>query len=200
MKRTKQSTKGQHFTSDYIPYDIAEREGNALLWGPIPVIGFYILFSINTGLRVSDVMKLKHSDLNGARANTTFWIKEKKTKKDREVYVSEKIAKAYATFLEKLREKGKYNAEGFIFTSREGNPYATASLITILKTTFRGVAPNISTHSLRKTFGRHLYDINGQSENALIQLSEIFNHSSVGITRTYLGFSREEKINIYKNL
>jgi len=197
---TRKSTKGQHFTSDYIDYDVAEREGNALLWGTNPMIGFYIIFSINTGLRVSDVMKLKHSDLNGARPGTTFWVKEKKTKKEREVYISEKIAKAYAHLVETLRAKEKYNPEGFVFVSREGSPYATGSLITILKATFRGIVPNVSTHSLRKTFGRHLYNINGQSENALIQLSEIFNHSSIGITRTYLGFSREERINIYKNL
>jgi integrase len=199
MKKRK-STKGQHFTSDYIPYEIAEKQGNSLLWGENPVIGFYILFSINTGLRVSDVTKLKHSDLNGCKPGTTIWVTEKKTKKSREIYISEKIAKAYSTLIDKLKTKGKYDIDGFIFTSKKGTVYATASLIAILKTVFEGYAENISTHSLRKTFGRHIYNINGQSENVLIQLSDIFNHSSIGITRTYLGFSREEKINIYKNL
>ena len=50
----------------------------------------------------------------------------------------------------------------------------------------------ISSHSLRKTFGRRVYETFGETEKALVMLSKIYNHSSVGITRTYLDITQEE--------
>ena len=65
-------------TSDYLEYDIALNKGLKLLNDKkMCVIGFYIIFSVNTGLRISDILKLKHSDLSGDK----IFLKEKKTKK-----------------------------------------------------------------------------------------------------------------------
>ena len=53
-------------------------------------------------------------------------------------------------------------------------------------------------HSLRKTFGRQVYTMNGEnSELALIKLMELFNHSSVAITKRYLGLRQEEILQTY---
>ena len=53
-------------------------------------------------------------------------------------------------------------------------------------------------HSLRKTFGRQVYTINGEnSELALVKLMELFNHSSVAITKRYLGLRQEEILETY---
>lgn len=57
---------------------------------------------------------------------------------------------------------------------------------------------NFSTHSLRKTFGRHIYEnvsING--ELALVMLSELFNHSNIAITKRYLGIRKDEIMGCY---
>ncbi len=57
---------------------------------------------------------------------------------------------------------------------------------------------NISSHSLRKTFGRHIYeyaDTNG--EVALAMLSELFNHSNIVVTKRYLGLRKEEILGCY---
>ena len=57
---------------------------------------------------------------------------------------------------------------------------------------------NFSCHSLRKTFGRQVYNMNGDSaELALIKLMELFNHSSVAITKRYLGLRTEELLQTY---
>ena len=58
---------------------------------------------------------------------------------------------------------------------------------------------NISTHSLRKSGSRFIWDSNGCSDEYLIKLSSILNHSSSSITRKYLGISREEIKDIYKS-
>jgi len=51
-------------TSDYIDYDKALNKGLGLLSDRKKcVIGFYLIFSINTGLRISDVLSIKHKDL-----------------------------------------------------------------------------------------------------------------------------------------
>ena len=57
---------------------------------------------------------------------------------------------------------------------------------------------NFSCHSLRKTFGRQVYNMsNENSELALVKLMEIFNHSSVSITKRYLGLRQEEILQTY---
>ena len=58
---------------------------------------------------------------------------------------------------------------------------------------------NISTHSLRKSGSRFIWENNGHSDEYLIKLSSILNHSSTSITRRYLGISRQEISDIYQN-
>ena len=56
----------------------------------------------------------------------------------------------------------------------------------------------IDDSSLRKTFGRQVYNMNSEnSELALVKLMEQFNHSSVAITKRYLGLRQEEILETY---
>lgn len=61
---------------------------------------------------------------------------------------------------------------------------------------------NFSTHTMRKTFGRRVLEAAGpgNEEMALIRLSDIFNHSSLQITRRYLGLRQEELSGVYDSL
>ena len=62
---------------------------------------------------------------------------------------------------------------------------------------------NLSTHSLRKTWARKIYEnenADGRGELALLKLSEIMNHSTPAITRRYIGLRREELGEVYDNL
>ena len=58
---------------------------------------------------------------------------------------------------------------------------------------------NISSHSLRKSGSRFIWENNGHSDEYLIKLSSILNHSSTSITRRYLGISKEEIKDIYQS-
>lgn len=195
----RKSQKGKTFTADYIPYDKATLKGNELLYGDRqPKIGFYIIFSINTGLRVSDVLSRRHSELAGMRAGEYLRVTERKTGKVREIQVNDKIIDAYRQLTDKLT--GRYSGSDYIFTSRKGCVYANETVNVILKKVFAGYAPHISTHSLRKSFGRHVYEMNGRSEDSLVKLSELFRHTCMAVTRRYLGIRREELGSIYMNL
>jgi len=56
---------------------------------------------------------------------------------------------------------------------------------------------NPSSHTLRKTFGRRVYEAHNKSEDALILLSQIFNHTQISITRRYIGLTQERISSAY---
>ena len=194
LKSKKRSVKG---TSDYLDYDLAMRIANDILWhGRQPQVGFYVIFSINTGLRVGDTLKLKHADMIGKQAGDYLIITEQKTGKRRQVQLNDKVIDAY-TYLQK---RNRTKPTDYVFKSQKNHVFATVTINRTLKRIFKGCAPVISSHSLRKTFGRRVYEKNGRSEHSLVLLSDIFGHSNLAITRRYLGLRREEIANVYLNL
>ena len=78
--------------------------------------------------------------------------------------------------------------------------YSNQQINTKIKQTFQAKNKNYSSHSLRKSFGRKVYEMNNQSEDALISLSEIYNHTSMRVTRTYLDITQEKLDSIYLGL
>ena len=88
-----------------------------------------------------------------------------------------------------------------VFISRMGTVYSVQRINIILKDLkkrYKLHIGNFSCHSLRKTFGRQVYNMsNENSELALVKLMEIFNHSSVSITKRYLGLRQEEILQTY---
>lgn len=185
-------------TSDYINFDTALNTGTKLLKDKKKCrIGFYIIFSINTGLRVSDILQVKHKDLNGEK----LVITEKKTKKQREVTINDEVKRAYGKLVLILTEQNiRYNEDDYIFISQKNSVYRTQSINDILKTIFNSKSLQISSHSLRKSFARRVYQNYNESENALVLLSDIFSHSSIAITRRYLGIRQETISNVYLSL
>ena len=185
----KTSIKGIN-ASAYINFDTALNTGLRLLNDPKKEkLGLYILVAIYTGLRTGDIQRLTWNDFN----NESFTIIEEKTGKARVIKIHETLRKA----IDKTR-----STNGLIFTSQKKSVYTTQALNRMLKSTFSKQAKNenISTHSLRKTFGRRVYDMNNQSEHALTLLSQLFGHSSNQITRIYLGLKQQEFDNIYMSL
>jgi len=184
-------------TSDYIDYDKALNKGLSLLKDEKKaIIGFYIIFSINSGLRISDVLKLKHKDLN----EDYIIVEEKKTKKVRKIMLNHIVKKSHSQLKALLIEKNAFDNDAYIFVSQKSSVYKTQSINDLLKRVFSIKRLQISSHSMRKSFGKRVYDNNGQSENALVLLSDMFGHSSIAITRRYLGIRQETIDNVYLTL
>lgn len=185
------SNKGKRTTADYIDFDRALNAGFKLIKEEKKaVFGLYIIVSINTGLRVSDILKLKWSDFDGDR----LLLQEKKTKKNRVIQINDNIKKALSFF--------RVDSEDFIFLSQKGSIYSVQQINRLLRQTFyrESKTHNISSHSLRKSMGRRTWEVYNESEKALIYLSELFQHSSTSITRRYLGLRDEELQDVYMNL
>ncbi|MBB4804190.1 integrase [Flavobacterium nitrogenifigens] len=172
--------------SNYIDFDKALNTGMKLIkTKENPRLGLLIIVGINLGVRIENLLRFKFEDLR--RENVT--IIEGKTGKKRTLVINDNIRIAMALF------ENEYN--GYAFKSQKDTIYSPQHVNRLLKKYFKG---KISTHSLRKSFGRRVWNNDNQSERSLVYLSELFQHSSISITRIYLGIRQEELDNIYINL
>lgn len=143
----------------------------------------YMLFltGINTGLRISDILKLNVVDV---RNKTHITITEKKTGKKKRLLLN-------APFKEELDEYilDKSDEEP-LFKSQKGinQPICAIRAWGILKEAGNKCGlTEVGTHSLRKTFGYHFY----QQYKDVALLQDIFNHSSPSVTLRYIGINAD---------
>lgn len=160
-----------------------------------------LLFSIgiNTAYRISDLRRLKLSDVLAVSrgkivAKDRLEMKEKKTGKNNSIIISKKLKQsikdyAYNYFPDALEEK---NFDFFLFPSAKGEnqPINRQQLWAIFNAAAKKIGlENIGCHSMRKTFGYFLYKNNIDME--IIQ--ELLNHSSQRETLRYIGITQEDK-------
>ncbi len=143
----------------------------------------YILFllGIYTGLRVSDILKLRVKDV--AKKNH-ITIKEKKTTKYKRVSINPVLKKALKMYI-----KDKPLNE-FLIKSRIGknNPISRTQAYRILKEVADEFElDEIGTHSMRKTFGFHYY----KHTKDIATLQRLFNHSTPEYTLQYIGLEQD---------
>jgi integrase len=155
----------------------------------------YTRVAKGTALRISDVLKLTWKKL----LNERFVLNEQKTGKRRSITVSEKTQDTFNMLYEL---NGKPNKEEPIFLNRRSGKTYTKQYINRLmkewKEKYDICVGNFSSHSFRKSFGREYWDKSGCSDKALVNLSEIYNHSDISITRRYLGIRDEELSQVYE--
>lgn len=148
----------------------------------------YVLFNlgINCGLRISDLLALKVSDL---RNKDKITIREKKTKKHKHQKLPFPV---YEMLQEFIKDKP---SDEYVFKSRESDnkPITRQQARYIIKSAAKecGIEVNVATHTLRKTFGYHFY----KKTKDVALLQNIFNHSSPSITLIYIGIKQENMDN-----
>lgn len=140
---------------------------------------FLFLIGINSGLRMSDIVKLKKKDVIYSKNPR---IVEQKTGKTRILYLSslQELIQDYTKDLE---------PEDYLFPSTKGGHLEVNTVYQM----FQKVAAlldrdDIGTHTLRKTFGYHYY----KKTKDVATLMEIFGHSSEKITKRYIGINEDE--------
>ena len=186
------SANGTVTTADYLNFDKTLNLAMKMLKNDSQYkIGFLIVLGINSGLRISDLLGLTYTDLNGEYIE----LKEKKTNKHRQIKINDYIKQAI-----KLLKNRSGIETGHIFTSNQNTIISIQYVNRKLKEVLKEKGKNISSHTLRKTFGRRVWQNNNESDKALIFLSDIFNHTNAAITRRYLGIRQEEISEIYMNL
>ena len=163
---------------------------------------FTLLITIGmfTGLRISDILSLHWNDLLD---KTNIEITEKKTGKQRKILVNQHLQETIQRIFGKLDH---INPEQPIFLDRFGKKpispqYVNWKLKELVKK-YQVVkdTTKIKSHSIRKSFGRRVWENSERSEKGLIMLNEIFNHSSIKTTKIYLGIRESEIRDVYQNL
>ena len=192
------SRRNSHTTADYMPWSDAICLVNRLYKDGQYRMSLLIGCGIFFGLRISDLRTLRWSMLlNGDK----FEVHEKKTNKYRQIKINLDFQKHIKECYQALCVT---NPDEYCFLSHKKVVYTTQRINVLLKEIkqkYNLKIDNFSTHALRKTFGRQVVEMAGQnSEMALIRLMELFNHSSVAITKRYLGLRQEELLSTYDML
>lgn len=155
----------------------------------------YLLFvcGIYLGLRISDLLRLKVSDITG---DEVIRIKEKKTKKVHSFPINKDLKR-----IVKQVFKGE-DGDKLIFESpyrKHGRRQAISrkTAYTYIHEIFRpyGIKYSIGCHTLRKTFGYMFYKKSGDISMLMLW----FNHSTIDITKRYIGIDVDERARAIEN-
>ena len=194
------SLKHSYTTADYITWDTATNLVRKLFRNGDYRMSLFIGCGIFFGLRVSDLLTLSWNQILGG---DEFVIYEKKTDKRRVIRINEGFKAHIADCFQALGIKD-INEPCFL------NRYGSIISLQMINRNFKAIKvkyqlkiENFSTHSLRKTWARQVYEnenSQGRGDMALLKLSEIMNHSCPSITRRYIGLRQQELGEVYDNL
>lgn len=170
------------------------------------------IVGINFGLRVSDLLQLRFTQLinDDLSFKTTFPILEKKTKNTRKVRrnryltINDAVMDAVTLYLEHTQCK----LDDYMFRSESNRgsninkPMSRMSVDRILKEVASTLHLDIkiATHTMRKTFAYHQMLMSNNDPRKLLLLQKMFGHSSVAQTLDYIGITGEEIEEAYMNL
>lgn len=194
------SKKGSVTTADYLPYEDYQKLVQSLIDEKKYWWAAYCILSFCTGLRFSDVCKLKWSDVLDQRK---IIISAQKTNKTHVIPIGPNASEHFITLYKLMGRPSKHDV---ILTGKkngEGKAVSIQYINRTLKTwamKYELDIDNFSTHTFRKTFGRYVYDKGGRDEKTLMYLNRIFKHTSLDTTMIYLGIRDEEISNIFDSI
>lgn len=167
----------------------------------------YALFvlGINSGLRISDILKLKVSDVARIHYGRTsiaerIVMREDKTGKGKDFPLNIPARSALGEYIRTENPA----SEGPLFPSRKrgddgkARPISKVQAWKILSNAAAqvGILEKIGTHSLRKTFAYHAY----KKGVDISLLQKLLNHASQTETLRYMGILRDDLDQVYENL
>ena len=189
------SLKYSTTTADYLVWSDAMNLIRKLAKDGNYKMSLLIALGCFTGLRISDILALRWEQI---LSTEEFTIIEKKTGKKRVLRLNLQLQQHIRECYEQIQPIGM---KAPILVSQKGTVFTIQRINVVLKEIkrkYRLKVKNFSCHSLRKTFGRQVYNMNSEnSELALVKLMELFNHSSLAITKRYLGLRQEEILQTY---
>lgn len=150
----------------------------------------YLLFvlGINTGLKISEMLTIKWSDILKERGTIKNFI-ERDSEHEMPIYINTKVKNAICFYLSYI----SFDYSDYVFKSSKTNePISRQQAYRIINKAAKkvGIEGNIGTHSMRKTFGYHAY----KKGIAIALLQKIFHHTSSSETLKYLGIKKDEEI------
>ncbi len=158
-----------------------------------------ILVSLNTALRISDLLSLTYDMVyDGEKVRTHVELTEQKTGKGNLLCLNKHARRALEAYRKKLVETETFKSGNrYLFPSprKEGGHLSRFQAYRIIRAAADavGIEGPIGCHSMRKTFGYHAWK---KGCDPLV-LMVLFNHSSIDITRRYLCLDQDDKDAVY---
>lgn len=143
---------------------------------------FMWVLGCNSGLRVSDLIRLQVKDVKGV---SKFTIIMQKTERTVEVHLNPYIRAEIEKYIEGKEDKD------YLFPSRVGvnKPITRQMASMVIKEAAEALGfESINSHSMRKSFGYAYY----KSQKNIVYLMELFGHSSQKQTLDYIGLTSED--------
>jgi len=182
-----------------------------------------LAMSVYTALRVGDLLRLKWGDVydfSGRRVRRSLSLSETKTGKCKILALNNEVVSILSDFIlecesgsdvinSNLRIRNCYPTKRpcrvpvhpgrYLFENiRTGKAISRVQVFRIIRAAAEavGYGQNISSHSLRKTFGYHTWK-SGVSPAVIM---DIYNHSSFTVTRRYVGVTQDDRNEAYMSL
>lgn len=148
---------------------------------------------INSGLRISDLLKLRVSDVtDGRKIKDRVIIREQKTSKSKDFPLGKTATKALQEYLLSWEHK----PDDVLFPSRKGHGALTRQqAYNIVNDAARavGIQEAIGTHTMRKTFGYWAY----KQGMDITLIQKLLNHSAPSVTLRYIGITQDQLDGVY---
>ena len=172
--------RDKEIIKDIIDYLKLKSDRDALLF----------MFGIYSGLRISDIIKLRVRDVRNKEKIT---VKETKTGKDKILKLNSVLRREIAVYI-----TGKKDYEVLIKSPRGLNkPISRQQAYNIINNAGRNFGlEHIGTHTMRKTFGYHIY----QKTKDITLVQKLLNHSTPEFTLAYIGMTQKTMEDAVDNL
>ncbi|MGL5351965.1 MAG: tyrosine-type recombinase/integrase [Clostridium sp.] len=149
---------------------------------------YYLMAStgLYTGLRISDILRIKVRDVRG---KNRLYIKTKKTGKVMTIPLNEELIAIYKKYLTREWRDNDFLVKDI---KKVNAPLSRQKCWEVLSEAGKGVKnldDRIGTHTLRKTFGWVSYET---SEYSISKVQKLLGHKSEAHTMDYIGITRDE--------
>ena len=156
-----------------------------------------IVLGIHTALRISDLLSLRWDDVydfERKQIRALVTLVEKKTRKTKIVALNETAVKALVLYANHACQRGRFLIEN----PRTKKAISRIQAYRIIRAASEALAfpCRASCHSLRKVLGYHAWK-SGVSPAVIM---DIYNHSSLAVTKRYLGIAQDDKNAVYHGL
>lgn len=154
---------------------------------------YYVIFliGISVAIRVSDILKLKISDMKNT---DRIVIKEQKTGKTKIFPLRPDIAKVVKNYIKDYCDE---EYQEYIFLGKKGARLDRSAVWRVFNRCIKelGIIMKCGTHSCRKYLAKNLY----LQTKDIALVMEILNHANMRTTFHYLGITQERIDEAYMN-
>jgi integrase len=189
-------------TADHIKWDEAvslihtlEREGNYRMC-------LLVTFGCFFGLRIGEILSIRWCDIVN-RDSFLIQIEKsgrRKTPKNRTIEIIPDVRALIGRLYSKFDVKAPNDL--VFLNPKTGKAYIVQNInkrLKVIGRKYKLSVNHLSSHSLRKTFGRKYAEDNGYSDESILRLCEVFQHQKISDTRRYLGITADEIKSVYRH-